>query len=227
MASKRKAAQEVARMEAPNWWWIDHAAIDHSDIAWLANAQFLTLWNVTIPPGFLRKLPKLWWLDLRGGSIANGSFLSEAENLQLLRLNQTRGLVDLDFLRSFSRLRYLDLYGLSKVKNIPSLAKLNDLERVCLGQMISLNSFGGALDAPNLRELLLLRKIPVSASDESRITSHPSLSHFDWVAEDVPVKTWKPVRDRIKLERPKWCHPDEWFEKFTHGPRVKVPQGNA
>ena len=55
------------------------------------------------------------------------------------------------------------------------------------------------LNAPGLKELLLSKKIRLGPRDVGQILAHPTLSQFDWFAEDVPIKTFAPVLERIKL----------------------------
>ena len=204
MATKRQAAKSGAHQRDAGWYWIDHAAVSMQDLDWLQSVERLTLWNVELPAGFLGKLPRLWWLDLRG--------IADARGLEYLALNQIRGLSDLQLLPQFSKLRYLDIYGLAKVAALPSLQALSKLERLAIGQMRGLSALGAALDAPNLRELYLLRKIGVSAEDVRRINSHPALREFLWMSEDVPMKVSEPVTRSITLQQAQAMHPEQWFE---------------
>ena len=210
----------MARQRAKHWYWLDHARITEDDRSWLGDVRQLTLWNVEIPNGFLASLPHLWWVDIRGGSATDLEVIRGATGLQYLRVNQIRGMTDLSLIQDLRSLRLLQLYGLSKVTQIPALSGLDQLERADAGQMTGLQSLAGVLDAPNLRELFLLRKLQVSPDDQERILQHPSLKFFNWMAEDVPVKVWEPVCNRITLPKAISCHPEDWFEKHTTGTRV-------
>jgi hypothetical protein len=108
-------------------------------------------------------------------------------------------------------LRYLNVYGLSKVTQLPSCARLANLEHASVGQMRGLRSLHGLLQAPNLRELELAKKINVSEADVTEIMKHPSIEAFRWFAEDVPDKVWVPVVERIALPAVSPMHPEEWF----------------
>jgi hypothetical protein len=209
MAQKRSPAKEVAKPRRGGY-WIDHAAISEEDISWLKHATELTLWNVTMPPGFLGQLPNLTWLDIRGGS-AKKLDLKETRSLEYLAVNQVRGLTDLSDVPSLERLRYLNLYGQAKLPSLPSFAKMNALKRVEVGQMKILDSLAPILEAPSLKELLLLRSITVNPSDVRLIQDHPTLEQFNWTAEDVPVKVWEPVLKAVKLPKARSMHPEEWF----------------
>src|SRR3546814_10467712 len=74
----------------------------------------------------------------------------------------------------------LSLYGLAKVAVLPSLATLSDLKRVELGQMKGISSIGPVLEAPELRELSLLKIVPVAREDIPLLQRHPTLERFDW-----------------------------------------------
>lgn len=191
-------------------YWIDHAAVTDDDLSWLEHATELTLWNVTLPPGFLGRLPRLTWLDIRGGT-GEALAVEQARSLKYLAVNQVRGLHDLSEIASLSQLRYLDLYGLARVCSLPPLEELRLLTRVTVGQMKNLPSLAPILQAPNLKELFLLRTVHVSASDVSRIQDHPTLEMFEWFAEDVPAKVSQPVLDQVKLPKALSMHPEEWF----------------
>jgi hypothetical protein len=82
-----------------------------------------------------------------------------------------------------------------------------------LGQLRGLVNLDGVLDAPNLRELQLVRKMNVSASDIDRLRRYPSLQKFDWFAEDVPYKDWSPVVEAVGLPSVPVLHPADWFKQ--------------
>ncbi len=209
MTQRRSPAKDVAKPRRGGY-WIDHAAITNDDLAWLEHATELTLWNVTVPAGFLARLPKLAWLDVRGGSAVSLS-VAGASGLEYLAVNQVRGLADVAEIASLARLRYLSLYGLTQLAAVPSLAGMAALTRVEIGQMKSMASLAPILAAPNLRELLLQNRVAVSAADVAAIQKHPSLEMFDWSPGDVPVKLWEPVLQQVTLPRTRTMHPDEWF----------------
>ena len=134
--------------------FIEHATLTESDLDWLCDVERLTLWNVSIPKHFLRKLSALWWIDWRGGNANQGiDQIEEKDGLRYLSLNQIRGLSDLSFINKLMHLEMLNLYGLSKVTLLPSMIASETLRRVQLGQMKNLTSIGPVLEAPNLEEI--------------------------------------------------------------------------
>jgi len=211
MADKVHAAKEVAKPRSHNGFWLDHAKISESDFDWLCDVERLTLWNVKVPKGFLARLDRLWWLDIRGGSSKAFPDICNLKRLRYLAINQVRGLSDLSVISEFQSLEMLMLYGLPQVTHLPSLHAHDRLKRVELGQMKGLESMSGVLHAPSLREFQLMRKVKVSEEDIVQIGSHPTLEKFGWVIEDVPVRVWEPVLQRIDLARTKSMFPEDWF----------------
>lgn len=211
MAKTRASAQSVAKRRSNNGFWLDHAKIIEDDFAWLASVERLILWNVQVPSGFLARLSKLWWLDIRGGSASDLDVARGASKLRYLAVNQVRGMQDLSATEEMLSLRYIDLYGLAQMKTLPSFSAHEELKHARLGQMPGLLSLQGLLEAPNLGELEFIKKIKVSADDVERIASHPTIKRFGWFTEDVPQKVWAPVVKRIGLPPVPHCHPEDWF----------------
>lgn len=208
---KKLPAPKAAQKRGSNRFWLDHAYFSESDLEWLGDVEALTLWNVDMPGEFLSKLPKLWWLDIRGGSHHDLGLASNCDKLRYLNINQVRGITDLSYLCELDSLEYISLYGLPKVENIPSFKRLSSLKRLDLGMLKGLESLENLLDAPSLREILLLKKINVTPNDIKRIQTHPSLAFFEWIPIDVPKKEWAPVKESIKLTTTESLHPERWF----------------
>jgi hypothetical protein len=211
VASRRKTARDVAQDRGDGEFWIDHAALSESDAEWLARAERLTLWNVDVPRGMLARLPKLWWLDLRGGSATDLGGATGCKKLRYLRVNQVRGLSDLGALTSFPTLQLLSLYGLAQVRKVPSLRSLAKLERLEVGQMRALTTLGGLLEAPNLKELLVSKRVGITDEDVARINRHKKLERFLWFTEDVPRSLSSRVVDHIRLPHARSLHAIDWF----------------
>ncbi len=190
---------------------LDHASLQYSDLEWLAPAKRLTLWAVKVPEGLFAELPNLEWLDLRGGSAPSADVIRGCAGLRYLQLNQIRGLRDLSAVSEASTLECLSLYGMPQVTQIPSLAGLDQLARVEIGSMKGLSTIGPLLDAPALRELLLIRKVGLDAADPDRIRDKPGLELFEWFAEDVPYKVWAPVMETVAKPKAKAMHAEDWF----------------
>ncbi len=207
-----KSAKSAAHFRGSGGVFIDHATVVDDDFEWLAEIERLTLWNVKVPEGFLSRLKRLWWVDWRGGGKGQQvEQLAACSKLRFVSLNQIRGLENLDFLANLKTVEMLSIYGLSAVRRLPSFVGLTSLHRLEIGQMKLLEAIRPALNAPNLKELYLLRKVNVSPDDLGAIKSHSTLGYFDWFAEDVPDRIWLPVREAIKLPRTRSLRPEEWF----------------
>src|SRR4029077_14117222 len=107
---------------------LNHVELIEEDVEWLSATERLTLWNVKVPAGLLGRIEKLWWLDIRGGSATDLAVAKGAEKLQYLAVNQVRGMCDLSLVSEMATLRYLDLYGLPKVTELPPCGGLINLE---------------------------------------------------------------------------------------------------
>jgi hypothetical protein len=217
MAKKRSHTIEACKRRNNRVLRLDHVELIDEDVEWLASTERLTLWNVKVPQGLLARIEKLWWLDIRGGSAIDLAVVQGADRLQYLAVNQVRGMCDLAVVSELVALRYLFLYGLPKLAELPSCSRLINLEHAKIGQLRGLVSLHGLLQAPNLRELELVRKINVSEHDVNEIISHPAIKAFGWFAEDVPDRVWVPVLEKIGLPPVRHMHPEEWFRlpEFT------------
>jgi hypothetical protein len=211
MAYTRKPAKEAVSKRDNGALWIDHAVITESDFSWLQDVTALTLWNVTLPPKFLARLPHLRGLDWRGGSATNLEILEGAHNLGYLVVNQVRGMVDLSLLPSLSSLKLLSLYGLPKLNSLPSLQLLNKLLRIQIGQVKFLQSIGPALEAPHLQELLLSKFVGVTQKDIDSIRNHKHLANFSWDILDTPRRVYESTMQQIHLPLAKSEFPDKWY----------------
>ena len=219
MAKKRRPTIEALKHRNNRVLHLDHVELLDEDIEWLSKTERLTLWNVEVSVGLLARVEKLWWLDIRGGSATDLAVAKGADKLQYLAVNQVRGMCDLSIVSQMTTLRYLSLYGLSKVTELPSCAEVTNLEHAKIGQMCELRSLHGLLQAPNLRELQLAKKIGISETDVAEIIGHANIKAFRWFAEDVPDKVWVPVVEKIALPAVSPMHPEEWFglAEFTTG----------
>jgi hypothetical protein len=219
MAKTRPETIEACKRRNNRVLWLDHVELIDEDLEWLSATERMTLWNVKVPAGLLARIENLWWLDIRGGSATNLEVANGADHLQYLAVNQVRGMCDLSLVSRMTTLRYLNLYGLSKVTQLPSCKRLANLEHASVGQMRALCSLHGLLQAPKLRELELAKKINISETDVAEIIRHPTIKAFRWCAEDVPDKVWVPVVEKIALPTVPPMHPEEWFglPDFTSG----------
>lgn len=182
-------------------------------IDWLVDARWLTLWNVTLPPGLLASIPQLDGIDLRGGSADDLSQLEGCHALRCLRVNQVRGLSDISMIEEMRSLVVLSLYGLRNVVEAPSLLSHTALLRLELGLMRGLPGLGGFLEGPALQELFLMKRMPVTAADVARI-KESTIAWFDWWGEDTPVSMWKSVVEELGLPQPPMGSPRESLSRL-------------
>ena len=213
--SKSGTAAEVARWRSRDDVWIDHATLIDADVEWLSPVKRLTLWAVKHPGDLLSRLPGLEFLDIRGGSGTDVRQVAGCQRLRVLVVNQVRGMSDLDDIAQLSTLELLSLYGLPRVKSLPSTAGMRSLTRVELGSMKGLTSIAGVLAAPGLQELQLSRMVNLNRDDVTAIQEHPGLLRFGWSAEDVPVGVWKPVVDAISKPSPALLRPETWLDQHA------------
>jgi len=213
LATKRRPAMEVAQWHSSSSLWLDHANISVDDVSRFEAVEKLTLWNVTYPADLFVGMPKLWWLDIRGGTAKNVHSLSTAQNLRYLRLNQIRGFEDVHDIPFLTKLELLSLYGLSKVTKLPSLSGLSYLRRVQIGQMKKLQDLVPVWNAHQLTEIELLKDVPVRPEDIDTINSMPNLEAFLWGALDVPSWRCAPIHEGVTFPHTRPLHAAEWFEQ--------------
>lgn len=104
--------------------------------------------------GFLRKLNRLWSLDIKLGGIKDLVAIEGLENLKYLELWQIKGLSDVSVISSLTGLQYLFLQSLRNVDKFPDLSKLTKLRRVYLETMKGLENLEGLFKAPALEEFI-------------------------------------------------------------------------
>jgi hypothetical protein len=212
MAKKRPPSIEACKHRNNRVLRLNHVELLDEDIKWLGATERLTLWNVKVPAGLLARIETLWWLDIRGGSATDLAIAKGADKLQYLAVNQVRGMCDLSAISEMATLRYLDLYGLPNVTELPSCAALVNLDHANIGQMRGLHSLHGLLQAPQLRELVFVRKVNVNENDVAEIINHAAINAFTWFAEDVPNKQWVPVVEAIGLPPVHLMGVEQWFQ---------------
>jgi hypothetical protein len=178
---------------------------------------------VRLPDGALGRLPNLLGLSIRGGSARDLSVVEGCSALICLDVNQVRGLHDLSALSHLRSLEFLSLYGLPRVKAIPSLRDHDRLVHVQLGSLKGLETIAGVAEAPHLGTLQLIRMVKLSDVDVDLLARHPTLRAFDWFWEDVPQRVALPVVDRLAhLERATAMSPADWLAErlATRGSRA-------
>jgi hypothetical protein len=89
--ARRAKALEAADWRGAHELWLDHGEIVGDDLEWMAEVERLTLWNVVIPAGFLARLGHLWWLDVRGGTGVDASYVGDAAACAISRSTRSEG----------------------------------------------------------------------------------------------------------------------------------------
>lgn len=213
MVTKSRPLSEAAKWRSSVDLWIDHSSISAEDIVDLEAVERLTLRNVTYPLDLFSRMPRLWWLDVRGGTADKLHSLAAARNLRYLCLNQIRGLEDLSEISGLEQLELLSLYGLAKVSELPDLQALPCLRRVEIGQMKGLESLGPIWSAHQISEILLIKNVPVQERDIDFINAMPNLDGFLWSALDIPARRFMPIREGVRVPEARILHAHEWFEQ--------------
>ncbi|WP_444884530.1 hypothetical protein [Microbulbifer sp. PSTR4-B] len=103
---------------------------------------------------FLRKLSKLWSLDIKLGGIKDLSAIEGLGNLKYLELWQIKGLSDISVISTLTGLQYLFLQSLRNVDEFPDLSNLTKLRRIYLETMKGLEDLDGLFKAPALEEFI-------------------------------------------------------------------------
>lgn len=204
-------ARAVAKWRAADEVWLDHTTLRAEDLGWLAPVRKLTMWAVKVPDAFVSALPKLEWLDVRGGSGSSVDWVRGCDRLQFLAVNQVRGVSDLSAISTLASLEFLSLYGLPRVTVLPDLSALVNLARVELGSMKGLAGIGPVLAAPVLEELQFIRSVGLAEHDPEDIRAKTSLRQFGWFAEDVPTRVWMPVLKAVGKQAGSAVSPEDWF----------------
>jgi hypothetical protein len=181
----------VAHRYKPTWifrssaeLWIDHATVVEDDLQRMRDVEELTLWNVRFPEGFLARLKRLWFLDLRGGSASDLRVVDGCTRLRGLVVNQVRGLQDLSAISSLANLEFLSLYGLAQMEALPPLRALESLRRVEIGQMRRLEDWSPLAELTALEELLLLNLVTPDERVMRALARSRRLKTFYWYSED-------------------------------------------
>lgn len=103
---------------------------------------------------FLRKLEKLWSLEIRLGGIKDLSALEALNNIKYLEIWLVRGLADISVISSLIGLQFLFLQALRNVDRVPDLSKLVNLRKIILDTMNGLDNLDGLFKAPAIEEFL-------------------------------------------------------------------------
>ena len=179
-------------LQPPDWrdagdgsaWVIGTKLVD-ADADRLGHVRYLTLWDSTVPPGFLLRLPNLELLELRGArSVASVDQVAGHERLRALAVLRSPTLADLGAVSLVQGLEFLDVYGLSKLESLPPLGGLRRLRRLNLGQLIRLADWGELTSAPALEALWLNNRVVPDLDVLTALGRSEQFETFLWDAPD-------------------------------------------
>lgn len=149
-------------------------AKDHNDL------EQISLWDVNFSTDTLLHFTNIRSLHIYGCSITSLHMLADLPHLYDLKIDQPRGLENIDFLNGVKSLRSVSLYGLRNLRTSPSLKSNHHLTTVELGELPLVDGLCPYLDAPQLRQLRLHRRVNVLEGDIPLINQHPKLASFSW-----------------------------------------------
>ncbi len=153
--SKKPSLEHLSRFTEIEELYIEGQQKNIEAIGELNNLQKLILRSVS-PKNirFIKKLERLWSLDIKLGGIIDLSTLKDLENIKYLELWQIRGLSDISVISSLIGLQYLFLQSLRNVTEFPDMTNLFKLRRVYMETMKGLKNVNGLASAPNLEEFI-------------------------------------------------------------------------
>jgi len=135
---------------------------DIETISKINSLEELTLRSITVANlDFIRELSNLWSLDIKLGGISNLSAL-EGLNLKYLELWQIRGLSNISFVSTLTKLQYLFLQSLRNIVEFPNISNLHHLKRIYLENMKGLDKLDNLFQSPSLEEFLHVSALNVS-----------------------------------------------------------------
>jgi hypothetical protein len=206
-------------VEKPEWrdrgkgkLWISHAVVTPSDLDRLSSVEELTVWNVRFPKDFLAELPRLWWLDMRGGSRLDLGLVVGCNALRGLVVSQVRGLEDASAISALRNLEILSLYGLARVTRLPHVASLTRLRRLELGQLRALHDWSSLVEAPALEELIFHNKLYPDDDVIETLAQSSTLRSFTWFAPDEPISKVERVTRSLNRPPASIARPEKWLK---------------
>lgn len=164
---------------------VDGTVKDISALHDLPKIEDLALTAVSAPDlEPLLGLPSLKQVALIMGGTKGVSALGET-SVEILKIVEVRGLVNLDFLSRMTHLEILELESLSKVTRLPDLNALTALANVKITSLKGLEDYSALATAPNLAELTLLRQEKLQPKHLEPLVGHPSLKklkvRYEWL----------------------------------------------
>ncbi|MEZ0324307.1 MAG: hypothetical protein ACAH95_00230 [Fimbriimonas sp.] len=172
----------------------------------------------------LAELTDLWWLDWRGGSDTDLSWIGELRGLVFAQVWHSYKLTNVDFLARLPQLQGFMLHALTRVSSLPSLAVASGLRTVELSTLKSFTDLSGLAEAPNLKTLRIDGAMGGGAELVRPLVGHPSLTHFRWVSE-IRVREAEAANEVMGLERCRLGHRENWpFVGLTAGQQTTLDQ---
>lgn len=202
-------------LQPPDWrdagdgsaWVIGTKLVD-ADADRLGHVRYLTLWDTTVPAGFLARLTSLELLELRGARSAGAaSQVGGHPGLRALTVSRSPTLADLGAVSLVERLEFLDVYGLSQLESLPPLGGLRRLRRLNLGQLIRLADWSELTSAPALEALWLTNRLVPDLDVLTALDGSTRFEAFLWDApEESPIRVAaatraaaRPPASRVRL----------------------------
>ncbi len=152
--TKKPDLSVLARFTGLRKLYLDHQPKGLAVIGELKALEDLTIRSITLKDlEILRRLPKLWSLDIKLGGTKDLSALEGLENLKYLELWQILGLSDISVISTLTGLQFLFLQSLKRIETLPKMTALSRLRKVHIENMRSLRDISSLLDAPILEEI--------------------------------------------------------------------------
>jgi hypothetical protein len=111
------------------------------------------------------------------GSIKKLDAMSDFNGLRRLSLWRVKGVEDASFLGNLHDIQDAQLQDFPKIQRLPSLGRLEKLDRLHIESLKSLSDIRGAVEAPNLKELLVFACPKLTPESFQSFVNHPSLTH--------------------------------------------------
>ena len=152
-------------------------AVDVSFINEFQNLKVLSIDGMKKGVHTAEHLKKLWSLNLRGVKLKNLDFISNLENLRLLKLmfgsyedlsslnkltkleylgiSRTRKIDNYEFLSGLKNLKYLHFEGMSRMEKVPDLSGLSSLKKIQIENLSKLIDILTVSEVKTLEEFFL------------------------------------------------------------------------
>jgi hypothetical protein len=142
----------------------------------LTKLHKLTLRSITLPDlSVFTSLKELWSLDIKLGGTKDLSLLPEIGQLKYIELWMIRGLSNIQSISDVTSLQFLFLHALRRVENLPSFGELHKLRRLHIETLKGLVDISPIVEAPALKELLVLDTPQLKPEQFRCLVDHPTL----------------------------------------------------